>query len=453
MNLRQYIAQAGYQLVDEGYYRLISVWRDWYRGNVKSFHSYTIFSSGKRMRRKRASLNMAKQGTEFWADLLWNEECFVNLENEDADKVVNEILKDNDFWRQTNQLTEKACAKGTGAYVVFNEGEDIRIDYVDAEMIFPLTTQSGKSGSCAFAGMFADGKTQLLYLMIHEQQPDKSYRIYNRFFEVKNGNAEMLTEVPAPYGILPEYVTKFPRFALITPNIANNIADVPLGVSVYANCIDTLKSLDLAYDGIKTSMEIGRPRMGVTSNMLQVDKTSGEMRMAFDANDIAVYDMGGGESSEKVETKDLTTPYRAADFEVSLEKQLRVYAQCIGLGDAAFKWDGGAVLKTATEVISTNSATLRTLKKHQAGLRSAVTTVVRAILEMKGLQDTGITIAFDDSVIRDHAREESIAWQWVASERFPFWKYLMEYHNYDEAEAKQFDLTLLREDVPLPMEE
>jgi A118 family predicted phage portal protein len=273
--------------------------------------------------------------------------------------------------------------------------------------------------------------------MIHIKQPDGGYQIINKFFEC--GGGDQITEIPVPSNIQESYRTQTARFAIVRPNIANNLTNSPLGLSVYANHLDVLRSIDLAYDGIKTSMEIGRPRIGVSNTMLQVDVNSGELSPVFDANDIAVYDMGGGGKDAAVDVKDLTTPYRAKDFEQSLQTQLDIYSQAIGLGDKAFKWQLESVA-TATQVVSENSAMLRSMEKHQDSIRVAITQLCRAVLDIRGLNpEQDVTVAFDDSVTRDKDAERLRFWSFVQAGKYPFWQYLTRYEGYDEAEAKALE--------------
>lgn len=440
MMLLDYLRKEGYKPVDGAYYNLIGLWRAWYRGKVDRFHSYTIYNAGMRLKRERASLNMAKQGCEYWADLLWNRECAINLKDPSADKIINQTLQDNDFWRQTNVLIERAWAMGCGAYIAYEDkrlGRTV-IDYVTAENVYPLAWHNDEVDSCAFAGTYNEGLRKLLYLMIHEKQPGGGYVVKNRFFERSESGS--LTPCPTPESIAEIYTTTNPLFAIVKPNIANNIDDVPMGVSVYANCIDTLKSIDLAYDGAKTAMEIGRPRIGVSANMFGIDLTTGEPRYVFDPSDIAVYDLGfGSEATAAVETKDLTVPYRAADYERSLQTQLTVYSQAIGLGEKSFRWQQEA-LRTATEVISTDSTMLRAMEKHQDGLRSSITRIVRAVLALHGLNpEQEIAVVFDDSATRNKQAEAQEAWAWVVAFKYPFWKFLVDFKGYDETEAKTIE--------------
>jgi A118 family predicted phage portal protein len=65
-------------------------------------------------------------------------------------------------------------------------------------------------------------------------------------------------------------------------------------------------------------------------------------------------------------------------------------------------------LHTATEVISTNSAEFRTLKKHEIVLEEALVGLARVILKLGNLwfglklnENVQITVDFDDSIIED----------------------------------------------------
>lgn len=438
MKLLDVLRKAGYEPPEEKRYLDMELWRAWYRGKVRGFHNYTIYSGGRGLSRTRAGLNMAKQGAEYWANLLWNRDCAINLENPEADTLVRDVLEKNEFTGRTNALIEQAFALGTGAYVVFATPEGIQIDTVAGNMIYPLEWTGNRVTSCAFAGRYAQEGKRMLYLMIHARLPEGGYRITNRYFQEKAGGT--LAEAAPPGGVLPEYFAAKQRYALLRPAIADNRGEGPLGLSIYANCLDTLQAIDLAYDGAKTAMEIGRPRIGVTAGMLKMDRDSGELREVFDARDIAVYDMGSGLSDEAVSVTDLTTPYRAAEFERSLQAQLTVYAQCIGLGERAFRWEPETV-RTATEVIASGGAMLRAMEKHQAGLEETIRALAGAVLDTAGFAgDIGrLHVAFDDSVTRDKGLEARDAWEWVLNGKMAFGRYLVLYKGFDEREAQKID--------------
>ena len=454
MTLRDYLKQQGYTTVSADYLALVDRWEQWYQGNVKDFHSYTIFNGTKHVSRTRAQLNMAKQGAEYWANLLWNNDCFITLDDERSQAQLDVITAQNDFTRRTNMLVEQAFALGTGAYVVYKTPEGNKIEYLPAGRIYPLEWDGDDCRSCAFANIsMGEGNKRTLYLMIHMRQPNGSYRIFNEFFSMAE-TSDDLTKIPTPPGVLDSYRAETKRFALVRPNIVNNADAAPMGVSIYGNSIDILKCLDLAFDGVKVSMELGRPRVAISASAAKFDPNT--IDPVFDPNDIAFYQLepiGNPEGKEIIQ--DLTTPYRAGEFELSLQRALTLYSQQIGLGDKAFRWDSvsrGAV--TATQVIAENGSMLRTMEKHQDGLRSAITDVTRALLDVAGIRYDGkILIQFDDSATRDRAGERARFWQFVTAGLFPFWRYLMEFEGYSEQDAKDIEAQAKSGEIDFPGEE
>ena len=73
-------------------------------------------------------------------------------------------------------------------------------------------------------------------------------------------------------------------------NIVNN-ADMdesnPMGVAIYANAIDVLKSLDIKYDSYSNEFELGRKRIFVAPEMMKNVNGS----IAFDPEDVTFYMM------------------------------------------------------------------------------------------------------------------------------------------------------------------
>ena len=96
----------------------------------------------------------------------------------------------------------------------------------------------------------------------------------------------------------------------------------------------------------------------------------------------------------------------------ALDRQLDGLAVKCGLSAGRFAFNVKTGLpRTATEVISENSAMFRTLKKHEKAWERGIKDVVRGILTAAKLTgkdtdpDCGITVDFDDSVIEDRGTE------------------------------------------------
>ena len=161
---------------------LLALWRSWYEGNVKHFHSYRVYNGQKRVLCRRAGLGMAKKICEDWANLLMNERVHSRLEGEREQRFVDGILKENSFFLMANRMQEHKAALGTVAYVPRVTDGRIRIDLLSAEGILPLSWENGRVTDCAFAGGQRQGERELLYLQVHHRTEGR-YRIENLLFE------------------------------------------------------------------------------------------------------------------------------------------------------------------------------------------------------------------------------------------------------------------------------
>ena len=71
MDIFSYVQRKGIDTVDKSFYRMIALWESWYKGRVRNFTFYKIYSGqGTSIRRQRKSLGMAKKLSEDIADLL-----------------------------------------------------------------------------------------------------------------------------------------------------------------------------------------------------------------------------------------------------------------------------------------------------------------------------------------------------------------------------------------------
>ena len=249
-----------YSTASDETYTHIDEWLEWYQGEVRKFHNYKIYNGMVTTELKRYRLGMAKKICEDWANLLLNEKVSINAG--DYEERLNDILQENNFKVRANQLVEIAFALGAGALVEYlgADGNPV-IDYIRADMIYPLSWDNGDITECAFgSNRIVDGK-EIIYLQIHRKVL-YTIEAYDR-----------------------------PFFQIITPNICNNIdLDSPLGVSVYANSISQLKGCDLVYDSYMNEYVLGRKRILVPlSNAKRQMQEDGVSVPAFDPNDTVYY--------------------------------------------------------------------------------------------------------------------------------------------------------------------
>ena len=86
----------------------IEQWKSWYAGNVKSFHNYFIYNGKRKVNQKRFTMNMAKEISEDWSDILWSEKCKISMADEKSQEQFDDLIEALDLYTLINQSIEKS---------------------------------------------------------------------------------------------------------------------------------------------------------------------------------------------------------------------------------------------------------------------------------------------------------------------------------------------------------
>lgn len=432
----QFLEREGYNVPDAGFYSYIRLWLKWYKGKT-AFHSYQVYNGNKQVRKTRKTLAMAKRIPEDWANLILNEKVEIVVDGEGNQTAIDEVLHANNFRVRGNQLVELAFALGTGAFVeLLDKDGNVDIDYVRASMIFPLTYKNGEITECAFASETKEGKDAYVYLNIHTKNERGDYVIRNAYFKKQGDN---LTEVPLPDDVQEEVNTgsSVPLFQIIKPNIVNNIdLDNPMGISVYANGLDQLEGVDLAYDSYCNEFRLGKKRIIIPVKMARVQMDEdGTTKPIFDYEDTEFYAVTGADESMGI--KEINMDIRSADHETGIKTMLNTLSKACGLGDDYYDYQSSGV-KTAKEVVSEKSDLFQNLKKHELIIESALKGMVMAIASLKQItvDPMEVSINFDDSIIEDTGAEKERFLQEIRDGVRQKWEYRAKFLGETEEEAK-----------------
>ena len=429
MNIFEYFKKKGIDTLSSSFYARIGVWDSWYRSNVKKFHAYRIYGGqGTYTRCHRHSLGMAKKVSEDMADLLLNERVKITIADKATDTFVKDVLTRNNFTVLGNEYQERKAATGTVAYIPYldemdvNEQGDVlsgtvKINYVEARNILPLSWENGKVTECAFLFPKTCNRKKYVQIQLHRRESNQ-YIIENSVVECTSGAGAELTEeewnrLPAFSGLAGRIETGSdkPQFIIDRLNIVNNADEDdtnPMGVALFANAIDVLRKIDLEYDSYANEFSLGRKRIFVAPEMLE-DKDGNP---TFDTDDSVFYRLPEDYmSNAKEPIKEVNMELRTEAHSKAINDDLNYLSMKCGFGTERYKFENGSV-KTATEVISENSDMYRTLKKHEIILDSVVKELVCIIIRLgmaakePGLKEgTEITIDFDDSIIEDKPAE------------------------------------------------
>lgn len=452
----QKLTELGYTTIPEAFYSKVAEWKSWYQGNVKGFHSYRVRNGESVVKCKRYSLGMGKKLCEDWANLLMNEKVQITLEGQREQEFVDRIRTENNFTVRVNEMQEMKSALGTVAYIprvigqeVSESGEivpgnasGIAIDYVTIENIYPLAWSNGYISECAFSSVVTRGGKDYAYLQIHKKGADGLYIIENRIYRYDNEllSDEQLANVAGFERIPPVVHTGSDRrqFVIDRPNIANNYNYLlPTGISVYANAIDVMQGVDIAYDSYVNEFVLGKKRIMVkpsASKYLNGDPV-------FDPSDVVFYVLPEDVSDSAAITP-IDMALRTAEHNTGIQDQLNILSSKCGFGETYYRFDGGSVA-TATQVISENSTLFRTIKKHEIILEQVLDELCRVILRLgnaaMGLgldENVEISIDFDDSIIEDDTTNFSRDMQMLSAGIMNDWEFRAKWMNEDEETAK-----------------
>jgi A118 family predicted phage portal protein len=397
--------------VNETFFNQIDVWKALYSGYHKDFHDVKYHTINGTRTRRMATLNMPKVVSQELATLIFNEKCEINISDQEFEKNVKEVFRRNSFYRQFQHYLEYSFALGGAVIKAYADESGIRLGYVTADCFIPLSWDNSGIHEGVFVSVIRRQNKKYTHLEWHVWE-GAEYVIRNELYESSGEDLGVRVPLDTLFPNLEEEVRiqnlKRPLFVYIKPNTANNIdPTIPLGISIYANALDTLKSLDIAFDSFQREFRLGRKRILVPASAIKtvIDPQTGQMHRYFDAND-EVYEAFNLEQDSN-EIKDISVDLRIEEHINAINAMLNLLAMQIGFSAGSFTFDGQGV-KTATEVVSENSKTFRTKQSHEIIIEAAIQELVDVIGQVAELyeffsvpDEYKVTVTFDDSVAQD----------------------------------------------------
>lgn len=447
--------------VDDNFYHLIeNVWLPLYKGylakyNDEPFHEveYTTIESGKKKRRKH-TLGMAKVASKEMASLIFNEKCAINISDDGLSEEIVDVFKHNKFYKLFQGHLEYMFATGGLALKTYVETDRagqkrIKISYVTADCFIPLAYSNDDISEAVFLNVSRKGDKWYTLLEWHKWE-GKLYVIENQLFE-SNKIEQIGIEVPLKT-LYPDLEKRAevkgltrPLFVYFKPNIANNVdLQSPLGISLYANAIDTIKALDTAFDSYHREFRLGKKRIIVPDTAIRtiIDRESGEAHRYFDADD-ETYEAFNFEDMDRQQIVDNSIELRVEEHVKAIQSLLDLYAMQIGFSPGVFSFDGQGV-KTATEVVSENSKTFQTKNSHETVIEEGIINLITSICEVAKLEklfavpdDYEVTVDFDDSIAEDRDANANFYLKLVNNGLMPRYMGLMHILKVPEEQARE----------------
>ncbi|MFC4075230.1 phage portal protein [Salinithrix halophila] len=411
--------------ITDDYYKLITMWLDLYKGYLAQdidgmpFHrvEYNTIGQGTRKRRMN-TLRMPKIASEEMARLVFNEKCTINISDERFSEEIKSVFEYNKFHKVFQDRLEYMFALGGIVPKVYAETDRagqtrIQITYATADCFVPLSYSNDHISEGLFVNVTRKGKYWYTLLEWHQWE-GQTYVIRNQLFRSDMENElGVLVSLDTLYPDLEDEVRidglSRPLFVYIKPNIANSFdLQSPLGISLFANAIDTVKALDIAFDSLIREFRLGKKRIIVPATAIKtvVDPQTGDLKRYFDATDEA-YEAFNFDMADQQKIFDNSVELRVEEHTSAIQSLLDVFAMQIGFSPGAFSFDGQGV-KTATEVVSENSKTFRSKNSHETVIEEALKDLITSIGEVAELYglfdmpaDFDVTVDFDDSIAED----------------------------------------------------
>ena len=354
-----------------------------------------------------------------------------------------------------NDNLEIGNAVGGLVFKPYVKNNKLYVDLVRASCFYP--TEFNSSGEI-IAGIFTsqitkgeDIYTRLEYHKFYEIPFENgiSYVIKNVAYKSNNtsilGIKIDLTKILEWADIQEETAIKYiekPLFSYYKPPIANNVdPESPIGVSVYARAIDLIKKADKQFGRIDWEYEASEKAVYVDE---LATKPSQNKKKSFVVNKLKsrLYKTlnTGGEKSDFF--KDYSPEIRDEALWRGLNKILQRIEFIVGLAYGTLS-EPNTVDKTATEIKSSKQRSYATVSKMQENLQKALENLIYAMDVLTTLYNLApqgnyeVSFNWDDSLIVDTEREQTLQMQEVNAGLRSKIKYIMFRYGLTEEQAKQ----------------
>lgn len=431
-------------------------WKYVYKGFYTPWHLINAPTiENPKATRNLSYLNLSKAVCSELAGMVWTDQTAVSISTEGFTPTeanpddplgawVMGVLDKNNFQTKMLEAIEQAAALGGESMKVWREvrrdregnevpnSERLAIGWAMADQFIPTAWDNAEVTEGCFITRSAKGGYYYTRLEWHEWD-GMTYYITNELYRAeikKDGQQEpqdilgMRVPLAEIYPLLDEETTidgiEASLFSYFRTPTANNIDDnSPLGVSIYANAMETLHAIDIVFDSFVREFRLGKKRIIVPARMVKtvVDPATGLMRRYFDATD-ETYEALSTDDPDSLKIQDNSVALRVEEHVAALNAFLNIFCLQVGLSAGTFSFDaktGG--VKTATEVVSENSKTYKTVRNFQNMIRPAVVRLIDSVITLGALYDMhtdsgesvatlkergySVQIAMDDGITQD----------------------------------------------------
>lgn len=426
-------------------------------------------SYGEERHRQYKAINVDKMASRRLASLIFNEQCQVNVNDQSAQKLLDDVFKDNDFYLTFEEKLEQFIALGDGCIRPYVDHNKIKLAWAIADQAYPLRANTNEVPEIAIASktMQVENSKNIYYTLLefHQWNPDGSYQITNELYRSYQANE---VGMQVPLDSLDQYkglqdttrvenISK-PLFAWYkNPGANNKDFSSPLGLGLIDNCKSTVDALNRTHDQFIWDVRTGNRRFIVPMSWLQpnpLSQRNGRSQdthpRVFDPDETVYNGMYGDEAN--IGFHDATSDIRVQQYTDTMNFFLQEFENETGLSQGTFTSTPTGV-QTATEVVTNNSTTYQTRSSYLTQVEKTIDALVIAILEIassKDLFDDGqarwsgdidsiqTTVDFNDGVFVDKESQRTNDLQAVQAGALPIKQFLLRNYDIDEATADEW---------------
>lgn len=466
----KWINQNGYQIPTSDIYDYIDLWNNWYKNDIE-WHNYKDQYG---TQRKMYTLGMAKKVCEDWASIGFTEKDTITTDLKKNNDYVKKMIKQTNLNNDLPKMIETASWSGTCAVVhrlknvtvkngmlIANEDTKDELIIISADKIIPLRIEDGKIVDVAFVSNTVIGNQKAIYIELHQLKKE-GYKISNVFINAKNGNRIKVLDIVESFNT----GSNIPLFSILTTPTVNPIEDnLGLGLSVFGNAIDQLKTIDIAYHNFVMDYYLGGKKVFYNKKLIKYkttyvtdangNRTAKEVPIYPD--DISKQQFMSVGDDLSVNDKELMHEYnpslRIDENKGGLQFALDMFSFKCNLGTEYYTFNGSKVVtRTATEFMGSRSDLVENAKKYRENITQFIKDIIRAGLLLARVmlkenvdENCNVLIENHDGIlITDEELREQYLNEISAGLRSKI-SYLMKFYNMTKEQALK-ELALIDEE-------
>lgn len=349
---------------------------------------------------------------------------------------------------KVREYVEKACACGTVVLKPNGSG----VECLDPSR-FLITETDGNNN---IRGMifydYHDASDKFYTRMEYHRFVGADYLVSNRCYMSKSKGTlgEKIDIAKSPWKELAEDVgienLERPLYAVLKTPMANHIDPAsPLGISIFAEAIEELKDLDVAYSRNVVEIQDSRRMVLLDERMVQLPAIKGA------AGETIRRTMKMPKYVKNVMSESPNSFYQEVNPQLNttvriegINNILSILAYKCGYSNGYFSFDSMQGIQTATGVEASQQRTIQFIKDIRDKLRMAMDDLIYAIDKYADLYDMApvgeyeVVYGFGD-ITYSYEEDKARWWNYVQAGKVPFWKYLTKFENMSEEEAKELE--------------